>query len=205
MTPAPTPTPDPSVTPSGTQGGTSSSQEGGGSSVSQVGGANTSVPTPGATPAVPEEEKRKDETKVDLSVNPVVLLIALPVVGIFLGVIVPLSDFFRKKKGEADEKKLLRKMKHFGNRQKIKLLNQRLYRKLRGKGKIYQRFLRDEEYDEVLRKYSGVLSREERERYMHLVKAAAFSYNEFTDEEVVFCKQVYHKVLYERAKEDDRE
>ena len=205
VTPAPTPTPDPSVTPSGTQGGNSSSQEGGGSSVSQVGGATTPAPTGGATPAAQEEEKRKDETKVDLSVNPVVLLLALPVVGIFLGVIVPLSDFFRKKKGDADERKLLRKMKRFGNRQKIKLLNQRLYRKLRGKGKIYQRFPRDEEYDEVLRKYSAVLSREERERYMHLVKAAAFSYNEFTDEEVEFCKQVYHKVLYERAKEDDRE
>lgn len=205
VTPAPTPTPDPSVTPSGTQGGNSSSQEGGGSSVSQVGGANTPAPTGGATPAAQEEEKRKDETKVDLSVNPVVLLLALPVVGIFLGVIVPLSDFFRRKRGDADERKLLRKMKRFGNRQKIKLLNQRLYRKLRGKGKIYQRFPRDEEYDEVLRKYSAVLSREERERYMHLVKAAAFSYNEFTDEEVEFCKQVYHKVLYERAKEDDRE
>ena len=49
-----------------------------------------------------------------------------------------------------------------------------------------------------------MVSREERERYMHLVKAAAFSFNEFTDEEVAFCKQVYHKVLYEKGnKEDD--
>lgn len=205
VTPAPTPTPDPSVAPSETQGGRPSSSEEGGSSVSQVGGADAPKPTQGATPAVLEEEKKKDEAKVDLSVNPVILLFALPVVGIFLGVIVPLSDFCRKKKGEADERKLQKKMKRFGNRQKIKLLNQRLYRKLRGRGKFYQRFLRDEEYDEVLRKYSTVVSREERERYMHLVKAAAFSYNEFTDEEVMFCKQVYHKVLYERAKEDDRE
>ena len=57
----------------------------------------------------------------------------------------------------------------------------------------------------MLRKYSEVLSREERERYMHLVKAAAFSYNGFTDEEVAFCKQVYHRVLYERAKEEDKD
>ena len=83
------------------------------------------------------------------------------------------------------------------------MLNQRLYRKLRGKGKIYKRFLRDEEYDEVLRKFSMVVSREERERYMHLVKAAAFSFNEFTDEEVEFCKQIYHRVLYERRSEED--
>ncbi len=203
-TPAPTSTPDPSVTPSGTQGGVPSSPEGG-SSVSQTGGVEAPKPTPGVTPTVPDGEKKKDETKVDLSVNPVILLFALPAVAIFLGVIVPLTDFLRTKRGKADERSLQRKMKRFGNRQKIKLLNQRLYRKLRGKGKFYQRFLRDEEYDEVLRKYSGVLSGEERERYMHLVKAAAFSYNEFTDEEVLFCKQVYHKVLYERAKEDDKE
>ena len=204
ITPAPTPTPDPSVTPLGTQGEGASSVEGG-SSVSQTGGVEAPKPTGGVTPGAPEEEQKKDDEKVDLSVNPAILLFVLPAVGLFLGVIVPLTDFFRKKTGEADERKFRKKTKHFGNRQKIKLLNQRLYRKLRGKGKFYQRFLRDEEYDEVLRKYSEVLSREERERYMHLVKAAAFSYNGFTDEEVAFCKQVYHRVLYERAKEEDKD
>ena len=173
--------------------------------MSQTGGAEAPVPTAGVTPGASEEETKKDEEKVDLSVNPAILLFVLPAVAIFLGVIVPLTDFFRKKTGEADDKKFRKKTRHFGNRQKIKLLNQRLYRKLRGRGKIYKRDLRDEEYDEILRKYSGVLSREERERYMHLVKAAAFSYNEFTDEDVLFCKQVYHNVLYERAKEDDNE
>ena len=102
-----------------------------------------------------------------------------------------------------DEKVIQKKTKRFGNRQRIKLLNRRLYRKLRGKGKVNKRFLRDEEYEEVLRSYSSVLRREERERYMHLVKAAAFSYNEFSDEDVEFCKQVYHKVLYEKRKEEE--
>ncbi len=205
VTPEPTATPDPSETPSGTQGTVPGGPGTPGSSVSQVGGAEAPVPTPGTTPVASEEEKKQDETKVDLSVNPVILLFALPVIGLYFGVALPLSDVYRRKKGEADERRMRKKTKHFGNRQKIKLLNQRLYRKLRGKGKIYQKFLSDEEYDEVLRKYSDVVSREERERYMHLVKAAAFSFNEFTDEEVDFCRQVYHKVLYERAKEDDRE
>ena len=205
VTPAPTATPDPSVTPSGTPGTVPGGPGAPGSSVSQTGGAEAPKPTPGITPTVSEEGKKKDEAKVDLSVNPVILLFALPVIGLYFGVALPLSDVYRRKKGEADERKMKRKTKHFGNRKKIKLLNQRLYRKLRRKGKIYSKFLSDEEYDEVLRKYSAVVSREERERYMHLVKAAAFSYNEFTDEEVEFCRMVYHRVLYERAEEDDRE
>ena len=205
VTPAPTATPDPSVLPSGNAGTVPGTPGTPGSSVSQVGGTEAPAPSPGATPIAPDTEKKPDEAKVDLSLNPVILLFALPVIGLYFGVVLPLSDVYRKKRGEADERRLRKKTRHFGNRQKIKLLNQRLYRKLRRKGKISPRFLSDEEYDEVLRKYSAVVSREERERYMHLVKAAAFSYNEFTDEEVAFCRQVYHKVLYERAKEDDRE
>ena len=86
---------------------------------------------------------------------------------------------------------------------KISHLNQRLYRKLRKKGKIIRKNLRDEDYEEGLRKSSKAVSREERERFMYLVKAAAFSYNDFSEEEVAFCRQIYHKVLYEKGKIDD--
>lgn len=140
--------------------------------------------------------------KLDLSLNPVIVVIAFPV----LCLIFPFSKWMRKKLRKADDRHLKRKMKRLDHRRKIELLNQRLYRKLRKKGRIRKRNLRDSEYEDVLEKFRLVLSREERERYMHLVKAAAFSVGEFTEEEVEFCKQVYHKVLYEKGvKESDRE
>jgi len=178
------------------------------SSESQTGGADAPESAEeNRKQGTPEDDERKEkEKKLDLNVNPVILLFALPVIGLILGMAVPAARWYRKTASTMDERAIQKKIKRFGNRQRIKLLNRRLYRKLRGKGKVNKRFLRDEEYDEVLRGYSAVLRKEERERYMHLVKAAAYSYNEFSDEEVEFCKQVYHKVLYEKRKEEeDRE
>lgn len=201
-TPVPTATPAPTETPAVPENdGQLPPQESEGTS--QTGGADApeQVDSTG-TPTEPENQ----EEKLDLSVNPVILLFALPIIGIILGLMVPMASWYRKTASTMDERAIQKKIRRFGNRQRIKLLNRRLYRKLRGKGKVSKRFLRDEEYDEVLRGYSAVLRKEERERYMHLVKAAAFSYNEFSDEEAEFCKQVYHKVLYEKRKEEeDRE
>lgn len=209
-TPVPTATPAPTEAPETPEGdGTPPSAEiGNESSESQTGGAE-GPQHPGERPDVtqtPGDDLKEDEKKLDLRVNPVILLFALPIIGLILGVIVPVARMYRKTASAWDDRAIQKKIRRFGNRQRIKLLNRRLYRKLRGKGKVYKRFLRDEEYEEVLRGYSAVLRKEERERYMHLVKAAAFSYNEFSEEEVEFCKQVYHKVLYEKRKEEeDRE
>lgn len=205
VTPAPTPTPDPTVTQQPSAGGNPHPPTPGEiqSGVSQVGGVD--APDTKAEPDTVKPGDEPEEEKIDLSVNPVVLVFALPAIGIFFGVILPLWERFRKVKSRMDEGVIQKKTKRFGNRQKIKLMNERLYRKLRGKGKIYKRYIRDEEYEEVLQKYRSVVSREERERYMHLVKAAAFSYNTFTEDEVEFCKQIYHKVLYEKRKEEDDE
>lgn len=149
-----------------------------------------------------KERRPERKQKLDLSLNPAVVIFAFPV----LCILFPFMKWMRKKLGKADEKHMKRKMKRLDNREKIELLNRRLYRKLRKKGRILKRFLRDTEYENVLEKFRLVLSREEKERYMHLVKAAAFSDGEFTEEEVEFCKQVYHKVLYEKGvKENDRE
>ncbi len=206
-TPVPTATPAPTDVPEMPEGdGIPPSEDTGNeSSESQTGGAEAPESAeedrkPGATE---EDAQKEKEKKLDLNVNPVILLFALPAIGFILGVAVPIVRMYRKTASRLDERAIQKKIRRFGNRQKIKLLNRRLYRKLRGKGKIYKRFLRDEEYDDVLRGYSAVVRREERERYMHLVKAAAFSYNEFSDEEVEFCKRVYHRVLYEKRKEDE--
>lgn len=165
----------------------------------------SSMPEVPEEPIVPKQENEKrpgTRKKIDLRWNPVIILFAFPI----LCVMPAFMRFVRKRRRKADDKRINRKMKRLDNREKITLLNQRLYGKLQKKGRILKRHLRDTEYEDVLEKFRLVLSREERERYMHLAKAAAFSKGAFTEEEVEFCKQVYHKVLYEKGvKEDDRE
>ena len=171
------------------------------SSVSQTGGAEAPKPEEPKDGAKPE--KKSNGKKIDLSLNPAVLVLAFPLLWIYVAIIGPLSRARRKAKSKSDARKMRRRTKNFCNRMKITFLNHRLYRKLRGRGKIFRKNLRDEEYEEVLAKYGKTVSREERERFMFLVKAAAFSYNEFSEEEVDFCKKIYHKVLYEKGRIND--
>ena len=76
----------------------------------------------------------------------------------------------------------------------IRLMNRRIYRKLRMTGKIIRFNLRDDSYGEILKKNYTEIPAEEWERYMELVKAASFSKREFSDEEVKFCYEIYRKV-----------
>ena len=76
----------------------------------------------------------------------------------------------------------------------IRLMNRRIYRKLRMTGKIIRFNLRDDSYGEILKKNYTEISADEWERYMDLVKAASFSKREFSDEEVKFCYEIYRKV-----------
>ncbi|MGN1083825.1 MAG: transglutaminase domain-containing protein, partial [Lachnospiraceae bacterium] len=140
----------------------------------------------------------KAEKKRNLEANPVVLIFVFAGLSLLSCVIMPIFRAGRRMKQTADERRLRKGMKRRGNRQKIKFLNRRLYRKLRAKGKIRKRFVWDEEYEEVLRKQCKGLTENEKNRYMQLAKAAAFSLNEFTEEEVTFCRQIYRKVLYEK-------
>ena len=110
--------------------------------------------------------------------------------------------WFRKKdlSGQAsEERRFAKKTRRYGNRRRIKYLNQRLYRKLRRRRVVKKRQVWDEEYGAVLKEYYTGLSAAEVDRFMYLVKAAMFSYGEFSDEEVAFCKAFCHKVLYEEV------
>ena len=107
---------------------------------------------------------------------------------------------FRRISCGAEERKLSKRKIFGGNRQKIKLWNRMLYRKLYAKGKFRKKYVWDEEYEAVLKKYGAMLLPEELERYMYLVKAAAFSNLTFTDEEAEFCKRVYQRIVYEGKK-----
>ena len=76
----------------------------------------------------------------------------------------------------------------------IRMMNRRIYRKLRMTGKIIRLNLRDDSYEEILKKNYTEIPTEEWDRYMELVKAASFSKREFSDEEVEFCYEIYRKV-----------
>ncbi len=76
----------------------------------------------------------------------------------------------------------------------IRMMNRRIYRKLRMTGKIIRLNLRDDSYEEILKKNYSDIPAKEWERYMELVKAASFSKREFSDEEVKFCYEIYRKV-----------
>ena len=54
--------------------------------------------------------------------------------------------------------------------------------------------LRDDGYEELLKKYYPEIPPEAWERYMSLAKAAAFSRRDFSREEVTFCYEIYRKV-----------
>ena len=190
----PTVTPEPTGTPSPV------SEEG--QSVTPV-PDDTELRNSGTEQKEDSEGTGKVETDIEgktryFDVNPVVLIFAFAGLGILI--ILPFFSGYRKAKQAADERRLRKKMKRRGNRQKIKLLNRRLYRKLRAKGKIRKKFVWDEEYEEVLRKQCKELTEEEKNRYMQLAKEATFSYHDFTEEDVTFCRQVYRKVLYEGKK-----
>lgn len=199
--PGSNPSSDSSQTPSGdsaSSGGKDENYE----EIYQVPGDTEEENTPEEGTSSKPEKKKKKSRKLDLSINPVILVLALPV----FWILVPIWKALKKAGRKIEEKHFRLRTGRYENRQKITLLNQKLYTRLRRKGRIWKRRLRDTEYDDVLEKFRLVLSREERERYMHLVKAAAFSEGDFTDEEVEFCKQVYQKVLYEKGhREDDRE
>ncbi|MBQ8798343.1 MAG: transglutaminase domain-containing protein [Lachnospiraceae bacterium] len=193
-TPGPTPTPVPNSTsvPSGNQ--SAESKEQGESSESHTGGATG----PGEeNQQVQKTEEGNDDKKEFFAVRNYILF-GIPILLIAAFV---LYRVYLSTSCSAQERRL-NKRKHAGNRRQIKQWNRLLYRKLRAKGKFRKRAVSDEEYEEVLKSYTKVLSLEEVRRYMYLAKAAAFSQNEFNDEEVWFCKTVYRKVLYEEGKND---
>lgn len=77
----------------------------------------------------------------------------------------------------------------------IRMMNRRIYRKLRLTRKVVRKNLRDDGYEEVLKQNYPDIPAESWARYMVLVKAAAFSKQGFTDEEVAFCHEIYRKVI----------
>lgn len=208
ITPKPTPTPEPTATPDSGKNDTESEEDAEDSSISQTGGVEEpgtsgDEESPGENPK--DEQSLEDEKETEE--NGQTLKNIGKGIGSFLGgaagiclVLVLLSacGVFRKIGCGAEERKLSKRKIFAGNRQRIKLWNRMLYRKLYARGSLRKKYVWDEEYEAVLKKNGEMLLPEELERYMYLVKAAAFSGHDFTDEEAEFCKQVYHRIVYEK-------
>lgn len=90
--------------------------------------------------------------------------------------------------------KLLNAIKKKRTLRAIKTINRRIYRKLRVTGKLLKNNPRDEQYEDTLKKVYSEISPDEWEKYMDIVKAAAFSKKDFSVEEMEFCYSVYNRI-----------
>lgn len=202
ITPRPTATATPTVTPVATKSPeeniTEQENNEENSSVSQVGGTEGTGMSGDKSMlgVMPADEHLKEKNSKDAGKFLFTLLGGVVGICLLLGLL-SACGVFRKISCVAEERKLLKRKKYHGNRQRIKLWNRMLYRKLYAKGRLRKKYVWDEEYETVLKKSGEILRPEELERYMYLVKAAAFSRNEFTDEDADFCKQIYQRIVHE--------
>lgn len=151
---------------------------------------------PEATEPPKRTEEKKRSPLNSFSVNPVIMLFIPIGIILYYSLVVPLMRFGRKQERKRDEKKIAKQGANQSNRKKIVYLNRRLYRKLcRQRLIARKKRISDEEYGRILLKACELLSWEDKERYLYLVKEAAFSKNVFTEEEVLFCHRIYRKIL----------
>ncbi len=207
ITPKPTPTPTPTATPSPEENDTEQKDDEEDNSISQVGGAEgTGASGDEETPdEIPKGEESPNEKGRKYNGKLLFGLLGGATGLCLLIVLLSACGVFRRFACGAEERKLSKRKVFGSNRQRIKLWNRMLYRKLYAKGRLRKKYVWDDEYEAVLKKSGEMLLPEELERYMYLVKAAAFSRQEFTDEEVTFCKQVYHRIVYASKKEEATE
>lgn len=154
---------------------------------------------PGTQPEItlPEIEQPSAETKkgsFKIRISPVILIFVLFFYFIFELVIVPVCQVFKKLSGRITDRRLQRLIQRSGNRQAIRFVNRKIYQRLRRSGKLMKTSLRDAEYEELLKKKYQEIMAEDWNRYMKLVKAAAFSCGEFTEQETEFCCGIYRRV-----------
>lgn len=75
----------------------------------------------------------------------------------------------------------------------VKSINRRLYKKLRTTGRLLKVNVGDDKYEEVLKKTYPEISESDWKRFMDIAKAAAFSCEIITEEEMDFCYEIYKK------------
>lgn len=112
-----------------------------------------------------------------------------------IAIVVPLIIYCLYRIRGSYREKLMRQIAKKRTSKAIKLMNRRIYKKLRMTGKIFKSDIRDEGYFEVLVRTYPDIPKDELQRFMDIVKAAAFSKREFSVEEMEFCYGVYNRII----------
>ena len=81
-----------------------------------------------------------------------------------------------------------------GIRTAIRLINYRVYFRLKLMGKVLKRGITDVEYEALLKKTYPKIEVDLWEKYCKIVKAATFSEGERTKEELEFCYRMYRQI-----------
>ena len=119
------------------------------------------------------------------------ILAIIGIIGIFTAAVI-----YKIRKAKANYRNfLLKQINGKRTRRAIKTINRRIYRKLRLKGKVFKSSITDEAYEKLLKATYTDISHDEWEKYMEIVKAAEFSKNDFSVEEMEFCYYIYEKII----------
>lgn len=141
-----------------------------------------------------ETAKKKDADQ-GFYVEAVLIIFLVPICGLLKGVLLPAYQKSKRKRRQRSYVRLKKKAKRLGERRAICMVNRKLFKTLRRHGKIGREAPRDAEYEKMLRNLYHEIAAADWSRYMQLVKAAAFSYSEFSEADVMFCLTIYKKTI----------
>lgn len=151
---------------------------------------------------IPKEELPK-ETIIDWPfdwMRPVAIAIVIGGVLLTLYFILlhPAIRVHRFFSSERTQHRKIRKLMRMGETERtVKMINRSIYRRLCFDGKL-KKGQTDVEYGVALKENYRALKSHEWDQYMETVKAAVFSEREMTVEDMNFCYEVYHGVIYGR-------
>ena len=111
-----------------------------------------------------------------------------------IAIIIPAVILYIIKASKRKEEKLRIMIENKKSRRAIKEINRRIYVKLKKKGKLIGMKSSDMAYKEVLVKTYPLVSKEEWDKYMDIVREMAFSKNEGTVEDMEYCYEIYMRV-----------
>lgn len=116
------------------------------------------------------------------------------------GLVCSMIYIIRKLVKEYHEK-LNRKLRSKKYRGAVRLINRRIYNKLRRMGKIRKRYVTDTEYEEILGAVFTKADADEWRHYMEIVKKAAFSDVDISKNEAYFCHKIYQRIVLDSSQE----
>ena len=77
----------------------------------------------------------------------------------------------------------------------VKYINRQIYKRLRSRGKTLKHDYNDVAYEEILKETYQEIQPDNWHRFMCIVKAAAFSRRDISEEEMYFCYDIINKVM----------